>query len=159
MVPLKRTALAIVLVASALLVVLVGVVIFHMYDQTNYGPGPVTIEVTPEKPSYAPGEEINFTIYINNPHDWPVPIPWEISYKVRNGSGVVSDVTVMAEPPPGPVSTYPPNSRTFAYYVWNQKTTENKTLTLVSPGNYTFAVAFNGLVDYGEEGNCTFEIK
>ena len=149
---MKRTALAIVLVASTLLVVLVGVVIFHMYGATNYGPGPVAIEATTDKSFYLQGEDVQFSIYVSNEQNWPVPVPDIAYYRITEDAHVLSDIAMNADFPPDQLPTYPSHSRTFHYsYVWNSVS--------ASPGNCTLFVNFSGLVDYGGGGNCTFEIR
>jgi hypothetical protein len=144
-------------VTILLAALVVGVIAYELssVDQTNdqakYGPGPIDIEVTTDKPFYRLGELINFTIYVNNPQDWPVPSPEAVSYKIREDDHVVSDTSMNADYPPGTIDTFPAHSRTSSFYLWNSGS--------VPSGNYTLTVTYYGLVDYGEGGNCTFEIR
>lgn len=168
--PKKRPRRFYLILASTILifVVIFGFVIFELTNtaqdqnssQNNYGPGPVEIEVTTDKPFYMQGELINFTVYVNNPQDWPVPLPNQDSQEIVGSSNTVLDVSGFSTPPPDMVDTYPAHSRTLSStYPWNQKTNIDGNLTQVPAGNYNFTIAFYGLVDYGEGGSCTFEIR
>jgi hypothetical protein len=142
-----------------MLALILGVVVFELSNpaqnvdgsENDYGPGPVEIEVTTDKPFYLQGELINFTIYINNPQDWPVPIPNLVTYKIREDDRIVDDTSMNADFFPGTNNTLPAHSRGPSPYHWNSGS--------VPPGNYTLTVTFYGLVNYGEGGNCTFEIR
>jgi len=163
--PKKRSRrFYLILIATVLsLAIIVGVVVFELSNvgQTSYGPGPVEIEVTTDKPFYLQGEEVYFVIYVNNPQDWPVPYPNFPGYRIEKDGlnieeGGVNIDYVM------PIPTFPAHSRTLfnPNLHWNQKMDLNGTLVQVQPGNYTLTVYFNpGLVDYGDGGNCTFEIR
>jgi hypothetical protein len=157
----KSRLFYLVLVAAVLLIaVIVGVVIFEFFNigNTRYGPGPVEIEVTTDKSFYLQGEEVNFTITVNNPQDWPVPHPLQISYQIERNDKFVDGVTIMVTPAGSP--TFPAHSRTlYDTYVWDQKTGPGSKRTQVPLGNYTFSVSFGRPVDYGSGGNCTFEIR
>jgi hypothetical protein len=152
-------AAAVLLIAVIISVVFLG--LFNM-DQTNYGPGPVEIEVISDKPVYAQGEEINFTIYVNNPHDWPVPYPNSVKYIIEKDGLYVASLGGGQIDYPAPFPMFPPNSKTLYQEFlmpWNQKTNLNGTLVQVQSGNYTLTVSFDGAIDYGDNSNCTFEIR
>ncbi|MBN1357352.1 hypothetical protein JW988_01150 [Candidatus Bathyarchaeota archaeon] len=130
--------------------------------QTTHGSGPVDIEVASDKPFYLQGEEVNFTIYVNNPHDWAVPYPNSVSYLIEKDGLYVTSIgggqITYAEPHP----VFSPNSQTTYQELlmpWDQKISGNETNVQAEPGNYTLTVTFNGAVDYGDSGNCTFEIQ
>jgi hypothetical protein len=152
------------IVATVLLIsIVVGVIILIMFNNTQayYGPGPVEINVIPNKLVFAQGEDVNLTIYVNNPQDWLVPYPLEISYQISRDNQFVDGYTLNVNPPPGAISTFPARSTTnWESYVWDRKTKPpGGNRTQVSPGEYTFTASFSGLVTYGEAGNCTFEIR
>jgi hypothetical protein len=161
----KSRRLYLVLAATVLLIaVIIGVIIFEISDinQTNYGPGPVEIEVISDKPFYLQGEKVNFTIYVNNPHDWPVPYPNSVRYIIEKDDLYVASLGGGQIDYPAPFPMFPPNSkRLYQEFLmtWNQKTNLNGTLVQVQPGNYTLTVSFDGAVDYGDSSNCTFEIR
>ena len=158
----KRTALAIVLVASTLLVVVVGVVIFQMYvaAQDNYGPGPIDIEVVADKPFYLQGEEVNFTVYVNNPQDWCVPEPSGVIYEMYRNSTFIFGGDKHIDFVPDKIPVFAAHSRIlFETWSWDQKVGSGDNRTVAPPGNYTLTVRFGGQMDYGNSGNCTFEIR
>ena len=119
------------------------------------GPGPLTLEIIPDRAYYLRGQEIIFSIYVNNAHDWNVPKPTTITYNIGN----FSSQTVMLDY----VSPHPyfePHSRNlFVSYSWDQKTGDFGNQNLVPPGNYTLTVSFEGPVNYDSLTACTFEIK
>jgi hypothetical protein len=140
-----------ILVAIALLIVVVWGYLFFVSTYT--GPGPIEIEITTEKSVYTQGEEVQFSIYVDNQQDWRVIYPSTAYYRIGE------DWALKIEGDYGSfVQYFPPHSRTlYRTYIWDQKTGEN--LTLVQPGNYTFTVSFDGPVDYGNGGNYTIEIR
>ena len=76
--PKKLSRRYYLIVATVLLIsIVVGVVIFMMFNniEAYYGPGPVEIDVIPNKLVFAQGEDVNLTIYVNNPQDWPALSP------------------------------------------------------------------------------------
>ncbi len=145
--------------------IITGVIVFELSNagQTSYGPGPVDIEVTTDKPFYLAGEEVYFTVYVNNSQNWPVPFPFYPGYSVdRDGVNIAGGGVHITYEMPMP--TFPANSRTLfncSAYHWNQKMYLNETFPLeqAPPGNYTLTVYFEGEVDYGEASKCTFEIR
>jgi hypothetical protein len=148
-----------VLVAAFLLIAVLIIAVF--LNQTSYGSGPVEMAVASDKPFYLQGEEVNFAIYVNNPHDWNVPYPCSVNYIIgKDGVYVASigggQITYDELP------MFSPNTNT-SYQVllmpWNQKLHVNGTNVQAELGNYTLTVTFNGAVDYGDSGNCTFEIR
>jgi hypothetical protein len=161
----KSRRFYLVLAAAVLLItIIISVVfsgLFHM-GQTSYGSDPVEIEVIPNKPFYLQGEEVNFTIYVNNPNDWSVPYPNSVRYIIEKDGLYVASLGGGQIDYVAPFPMFPPQSKTLYrefLMLWNQKMDRNGTLEQVQPGNYTFAVLFDGAVDYGDSGNCTFEIR
>jgi hypothetical protein len=145
----SRRFYVILTVAILTLAIIIGVVIFEWSNlgQTSYGPGPVEIEVKADKPFYLQGEDVNFTIYVNNPQDWPVLYPSMVDYRIENGC-LTKQITLAS-----PIPLFPAQSRTlYDTYFWDQKVP-------APPGNYTLNFSFGGPVDYGSGGNCTFEIR
>ncbi len=149
---LKRSKLLYAIPLTLMIAVLAG---FLVFLSTYVGPGPVNIEITTDKQSYLPGEEIQFQIYVNNPQIWRVPYPTEMSY-------------ALVEPNVGRDIMYPQPHPTFALlskvfydnYTWDQMSgVISQARTQVQPGNYTLTVAFGGPVSYGQGGSCTVEIK
>ena len=138
-----------------------GVVIFEIYHigQNSYGPGPIDIEVIADKPFYMQGEPINFTIYVNNPQNWSVPEPLGISYVMTMNDdefvfGNSKNINFGDKQP-----LFPAHSKTlYETRIWDGKVGSSDNRTLASPGVYKYTVAFDGPVDYGNSGNCTFEI-
>ena len=158
----KSRRFYLVLAAAVLLIVVIlSVAFLSLFNmgQTNYGPGPVEIEVISDKPFYLQGEEVNFTIYVTNPQNWSVPKPTSVTYEInRNGSEVFHGNAQIryVYPPP----SFPAHSRElYETYVWDGKVGPGVNRTLAPPGIYTFTGAFDGPVDYGNSGNCTFEIR
>jgi len=162
--PKKRTnrfykVLAITII---LLAIILGVVIFELSDiyQNSYGSGPVEIGVTTDKPFYLQGEEINFTIYVNNPYDWKIPHPHEVTYRIEGKDNFTQSSTKFVDFPSSSVPTFSPHTRIFySTYTWNQKVQANNNIKLAQPGNYTFSVTFSGLVAYGNGDSCVFEVR
>jgi hypothetical protein len=152
----KSRRLYAVFVAVALLVaVFSSYRILGSHVEPITGPGPIDIEVTADKPFYLQGEEVNFTIYVNNPQDWPVEHPFNVNYQMGNES-----VDTCIDYVPGLQPSFPAHSRTmFGTFPWILESESGSNITLLEPGNYTFTVSFGGRVDYGDSGNCTFEVR
>ncbi len=155
----KSRRFYLVLVAAFLLIAVLIIAVF--LNQTVSGPGPVEMAVESDKQVYLQGEEVNFSVYVNNPHDWNVPYPCSVSYIIGKDGVYVTSIGG------GHISydelpMFSPNTNT-SYQVllmpWNQKLPVNGTHVQAEPGNYTLTVTFNGAVDYGDSGNCTFEIR
>ena len=153
--------LAAVVLSAALIV---GVFVFELSNMSNvenasYGSGPVDIEVTSDKPVYLQGEQVNFTIYVNNPQNWSVPEPDGVTYEMNRTGTFVSGSTRLIDFG-GPHFLFPAHSRTlYEARVWDGKVGSAENRTFAPPGTYTYTVSFGGLVDYGSGGNCTFEIR
>ena len=162
--PRRRRRYYVILATAILLPSIIGILAFELYaaNQNSYGPGPVEIEVAFDKAFYLQGEEVYFSIYVNNQQDWKVPRPSGITYQIKENDSFIDGYTVYSEFPPGPIPTFPARSRTlYNTYIWDQKTGPVGNRTQVQPGNYTFTVIFenNGLIEYGHGGNCIFEIQ
>jgi len=113
-----------------------------------------------DKPFYMQGEEVRFSIQVNNQQNWQVEYPSELSYAITQDGHFVDGFKLFVDPPPGAVSTFPAHStKLYDTYVWDQKTGTGDNQTLVQPGNYMFSVSFRGSVNYGDSGNCTIEIR
>lgn len=157
----KSRRFYIILGATILLTVLIAsIVAFQLsnINQTNYGPGPIVIEVTADKPSYSKSEEINFTIYVNNPQDWPVLEPLRVTYRMEKDGGEIfeADVDILVG---DYTPSFPPHSRTlYTTRVWDQKLGSDSNFTNAEAGNYSFKVLFLP-AEYSNGGNCTFEIR
>jgi hypothetical protein len=162
--PKKRSRrFYLVLVAAVLLIaVTVGVVIFEFSNigKTRDGPGPVYIdEVTTGKPYYSQGEEVNFTVTVNNPQDWPVRYPGFVAYSIEK-DGLVIEESGLSIDYAMPIPTFPAHSITSysPNLLWNQKTGPWDNRTQVPLGNYTVTISISG-PSYDDNGNCTFEIR
>ena len=154
-----------------LIAALVGAAIFGFFNIGNihYGTRPVSIdEVASGKPYYLQGEEVNFTVTVNNPQDLPVPYPGYVGYRIEKDGLYVAEGGVFIEYAM-PIPTFPAHSKT-AYSSplrWDQKMeVSDGTRAVAPPGNYTLTVSFdghsygpNGTETYGPSGNCTFEIR
>jgi hypothetical protein len=155
----KSRRFYLVLVTAFLLIVVLIIAVF--LNQTISGPGPVEMAVESDKQVYLQGEEVNFAIYVNNPHDWNVPYPVSVNYIIgKDGVSVASigggQISYSKLP------MFSPNTNTPYQELltpWNQKLYVNGTNAQAEPGNYTLTVIFGGAVDYGDSGNCTFEIR
>jgi hypothetical protein len=103
--------------------------------------GPVEIQITTDKPSYEPNEQVHFSIHINNPHDWRVPYPSSISYQIGSisaGKGFPN------------YSFFFPHSKTLLdTYSWGIR----------QPGNYSLTVTLRGDTDYSKPANYTVNIE
>ncbi len=150
--------------ALIIIVVLTSIIAFVVYsDLNNYNPdnspGVVNITVAPTKSYYLQGEEINFTIHVNNEQNRPIVYPTLIYYLIRQNESIIYELKEYANFPAGQIPTFPAHSEKVITYVWNQKINVNGTIVQVQPGNYTFTISFNPIGDYGLGGNCSFEIK
>jgi hypothetical protein len=159
-----RRFYTVLLAAVLLIATVVGVAIFEFSNIGNIhdGPGPVYIdEVTTGKPYYFQGEEVNFTITVNNPQDWPVGYPGYVEYLIeKDGLWIAQGGVNIDYAMPNP--KFPAHSRT-AYserdLTWNQEMdVSDGSRAQAPPGNYTLTVSLYG-PSYDPKGNCTFEIR
>jgi hypothetical protein len=155
--PKKRSRRLYLVLTAALLLIII-ILIADFLGQTSYGPGPVDIEVTPDKQIYLQGEEVNFAVYVNNPQDWPVPYPNGEGYAIEKDGLYIDGYGGHIDYPAGGIPTFPANSRTLTKWQWDQKMLLNGTRVQVQPGNYTLTFSISGY-GYSESSNCTFEIR
>jgi hypothetical protein len=159
----SRRFYVILLAAVLLSVETVGVAIFEfsISGKIYYGPGPVEIEVTTDKPYYLQGEKVNFVIIVNNPQDWPVMAPLEVGYAIEKDGLILGAPIVCIDYGMYDVPTFPAHSRTLynpPLQAWDQKMDVNGTRVQVQSGNYTLTVSLGGYY-YNDSANCTFEIR
>jgi hypothetical protein len=162
--PKKKSRRFYMLLVSAVLLVavMVGIVIFRMpgIGQPSYDPGPVDIEVVADKSFYLQGEEVNFTVYVSNPQDWSVPEPSGVIYEMYRNSAFIFGGDKHIDFVPDKIPVFAAHSRIlFETWSWDGKVGSGDNRTVAPPGNYMFTVRFGGLIDYGNSGNCTFEIR
>jgi hypothetical protein len=157
----SRRFYVILLAAVLLSVETVGVAIFEfsISGKIYYGPGPVEIEVTTDKPYYLQGEKVNFVIIVNNPQDWPVMAPLEVGYAIEKDGLILGAAGVYIDYAMYDVPTFPAHSRTLYNppLIWSQEYL-NGTNVQVPPGNYTVTIFFGGYY-YDDSANCTVEIR
>ncbi len=134
---------------ATLIIVTIIVLSYVTFILTRTGPGPVEIQITADKSSYVQGENVTFTIKVNNPQDWRVEKPSAIMYRIGTyGVGANIDYAFP--------DYFPAHSTTISdTYVWDQRDDHREP---VVPGNYTLIVTYSGPVDYGEPGSCTITI-
>jgi hypothetical protein len=146
------------LILLVVIVLVAAMTAVFMLSQPKYGPGPVRIEVISDKPYYLLGENITFSIYVNNDKDWSIPYPSEVTYKISHDNQFISGFSLNIDPPAGSITPFPPNSRIhYDNYVWNQKAGAGNNQTLVGAGIYTFTVSFSGSTNYGS--GISYDIK
>jgi hypothetical protein len=138
--PKKKPSWRFAIVLAAVVLFASVVIISHEFTKVKIGPGPVDIEIVPDKPYYVQGENVNFSIYISNPHDWNVEYPWKKTYTLGNDTHIV-DMELSPDLP-----SFPAHSRVlYDTSLWTPKHSS----ILANPGNYTFTVTLGGRVDYG----------
>ncbi len=153
----RRRNYAIILFV-VLLAAMIGAYCFLQWSFNYYGPGPVEIELVPDKPFYLQGENITVSIYVNNEQNWPVPFPTTLIYPLTDGNTTMGNKLYIdyAAPPP----TFPAHSRTlYRAMSWNEMSASLPAFMQKTPGNYTFTVRFEGSVDYGNGSRCIIEIQ
>lgn len=150
----KKTLLVL---STILLIAIIIVISYALLTVPNSGPGIVEIQVTTDKQSYIQGENVTFTIYVNNPNDWQVPKPNSIVYNITDAqghmvSGALPNILYIASD-----AYFPPRQQTLlGSHIWNQLNMSN---TIVPPGDYTLTVTFGEATDgYGQPGNRTITI-
>ena len=63
-----------ILALAILLVIITGAIAVNwIVNQNRFGPGPVDMEVTLDKPFYLKNENVAISIYVTNPQDWRAP--------------------------------------------------------------------------------------
>ncbi len=151
----KSKRIYVVIAATVLIIAILSISIYVLTQPGPTGPGPVKIDIITDKTVYVQGEQVHFSIYINNTQNWRIPKPTTISFQIGNYSSKTVCIDY-ANPPP----TFPAHSREFFYdYDWNQQTSSGSNSIQVEPGYYTLTVTLDGPVNYGAPANYTFEIK
>ncbi|MCW4024423.1 MAG: hypothetical protein NWF01_05235 [Candidatus Bathyarchaeota archaeon] len=139
-------------VVLVFVLVLTGFVVFQL---TYASPGPVEITVTSDKQSYSPGETVHFSIYVYNPQNWRVFYPYSYTCGIHN---VWADIFGQSPHLYGGPSFPPHNTTLYRTIDWHQNNIfENG--TQVMPGNYTVTVELKGQANYGPPATCIIEIK
>ncbi len=158
----KPRRLYVILAVAILLAILTGAIAVNWYiSQNSYGPGPVDMEVTLDKPFYLQNENVTISIYVTNPQDWPVPKPSYQWHRIEkdgigyDGYGLHIDYAADSIP------TFPAHTRTlYTTIVWDQKTTGMASnQTFANPGNYTLTVTLTGYGYDVNSGNLTIQIR
>jgi hypothetical protein len=143
----KRGKVYLILLALGTVIlafVLASAVYVFTSPPNSVGNGPVRIEIISSRAYYAPSQQVHFQIFINNPHDWAVPYPTSVSYRLPPVGETVSIFGNQNLP-------FPAHSRTLL-----------PTQTLWTPsqlGNYTLTVTLHGPVEYGQSANYAVEVK
>jgi hypothetical protein len=150
----KIKRIYVVIAVAALLVAALSYGFYTLTMSSRTGPGPVDIVVVADQPVYLQGDLVQFSIYVNNTHDWRVIEPSTVQYQIANDTQTVNiDQT-------NPAPTFAAHSSTLLQiHTWDQKTNSSGNRIQVSPGNYTLTVTLGGAVNYGASANCTIEIK
>jgi hypothetical protein len=161
----KSRRFYLVLFAAILAItIILGAVIFELSNvgRTSYGLGPVEIEIATDKPYYLQGENITFSIYVNNQQNWSVAYPSHEGFKIEKDGIEIYSSGLFIDYAAGRIPTFPANARTsYGHWTWDQRMwSDNKTVVQVQPGNYTLTISLDGQ-GYGDgnSGNCTFEIR
>ncbi len=150
-----------VLAVAILLVILTGAIAVNWYiSQNSYGPGPVEMEVTLDKPFYVQNENVTILIYVTNPQDWPVPKPSYQWYRIERGGIGYDGYGLHIDVAANQIPSFPAHTKTlYTTIVWDQKTTgmaSNR--TFVDPGIYTLTVTLTGYGYDANSGNITIPI-
>jgi len=151
----------VILAVAILLIIIAGVIVVNWYtNQNRYGPGPVDMEVTLDKPFYLPNENVTISIYVKNPQDWPVPQPSYQWYRIEKDGIGYGGYGLHIDFASDKISTFPPHTKTLYTTIgWNQKTGLVSNRTLVEPGNYTLTVTLTGYGYDVDSGNITIQIR
>lgn len=137
--------------------IVIGFVALYLTNGPNYfGPGPIEITISPDKPYFLQGETINFTVTIINNQSWPITHPVQESVKIIKNGTTHENYDMHADYPPR-IPTYPANTNSTAQWTWIKSIKEINP-TPLDVGNYTFNYKISG-IGYVASANCTFEIK
>lgn len=141
----------------AVFTLIVGFVALYVENGPSvYGPGPIEVTITPNKPYFIQGENITFTVTIINKQSWPIAYPNSESTRIEKegiiyqNEGLNIDYAVK-------VPTYPANMNTIHSWRWLE--TKNDTMTIPHEvGNYSLTYEISGY-GYSASTNCSFEIR
>jgi hypothetical protein len=151
----RRFYLAFVVIILLLAVTLSLIIGTYYANQNNFGPGPIDLEVKPDKPYFLRNEQANFTFLLINNQSWPVTKPLLQETNITKDGILLENTdlhTNFADVP-----TIPANSSTQLYWTWRGPQRDNQTLTHEA-GNYTLTVRLEGF-GYDVTSGCIFEIK
>jgi hypothetical protein len=151
----KRLTIVVIIVAIAVILSTI-LLFFSLNTQTNYGPGPIDLKVSPDKPLFTNGEEVSFTFAITNNQSWPVAQPNLLETNITKGNTVVEQKSERVNSS-GKISTFPSNSVTELHWTWLESRNYNQTIRH-EPGNYTLSVRLEGY-GYSAVSDCTFEVR
>jgi hypothetical protein len=149
--------------ALIIIVVLTSIIAFvvysnqNYYNVDNYDSGIVDIKVVPTKSYYLQGENINFTIYVNNKQDRPVRYPTSIYHVIEQNKSIIFDQIEYANYVIDQIPTFPAHNETILPLMWDQKIRVNDTIVQAEPGNYTFKILFIPTEDYGQRTGSKVE--
>lgn len=162
--PKKRSKrFILLLIAVVLLITVIGGTVFFrlpVFRQASYGPGPIDIEVTTDKPSYLKGERIKFIAYVNNFQNWSVIEPDFADFQISMNGSIIERRCVFMDFSIDDIPVFPAHSQTSYEppLSWEQKADINGTFAQVPSGVYTLILTLQGS-GYSNTGNFTFEIR
>lgn len=152
-----------VIIATAIvsIILLSSIFVYIFIDthtQSYFGPGPIEIKVTPDKPFFLQGEQVNFTIVVINNQSWPIsrPLSEEASI-IKDGVPAKGGYVTMNINYGSKMPTYPANSTANIHWTWYEIEKDNQTIPH-EIGNYSLTFTLRG-VGYYATSNCTFEVN
>ncbi len=151
----RRNITLVIAVALGVVLGLAGWVYYETRPSV-FGPGPIEIQVTPDKQYFLVGEEPTFTIMVFNNQTWPVAYPDEENTHVYNSTADFGYATMNINRGVH-TSTFSPNSSNPLHWTWFESKQNNQTIPH-QPGNYTLVFGIRGF-GYDASSNCTFEIR
>ena len=152
---LFRIKLAVAIIITVLVIGFVGFYI-NATTPSFYGPGPIEITISPNKPYFLEGENVTFTITVINNQSWPVTYPLSEKVNIQKdgveyeGSGLQIDYPIK-------IPTFPAKASTPLSWTWFESNKGNQTIPH-QRGNYSISFYISG-VDYSAVAYCTFEVR